>query len=207
MRHVCSVSADTGRVIVSSPVLVGRTAELSRLRAYVSTLAGGGGGVVVAGKAGMGKSRLVREGLSGYPVPVLVGRSAPDGIAWRPLVEVTLAALRAGADRSHPSLADYGPVLAAVLPTAEVGSSHAGPAPLVLAEGLLRLVSTIGGGTGIVVVVEDLHWADADTVAAVDYLLDHVARASVLLVTTLRPESGRWQRRSWKRRWRAVPPT
>jgi predicted ATPase len=38
--------------------------------------------------------------------------------------------------------------------------------------------------------VEDLQWADADTLAAVEYLIDHAAPASLLVVVTLRPEDG-----------------
>jgi hypothetical protein len=49
---------DTGPVTVVSPFLVGRAADLKRLRWYLSALGGGrGGAVIVAGEAGMGKSR------------------------------------------------------------------------------------------------------------------------------------------------------
>jgi predicted ATPase len=40
--------------------------------------------------------------------------------------------------------------------------------------------------TGVVVVLEDLHWADPDTVSLVEYLSDNLAGTPVLLVLTLR---------------------
>jgi hypothetical protein len=50
---------------------------------------------------------------------------------------------------------------------------------------MLRLLATAGSR---VVVIEDLHWADADTLAVVEYLLDHAADAASVVVTTVRPE-------------------
>lgn len=41
---------------------------------------------------------------------------------------------------------------------------------VVLGEGLLRLLVAVGGSAGCLLLLEDLHWADADTVALVGYL-------------------------------------
>src|SRR4029450_7506574 len=43
---------------------------------------------------------------------------------------------------------------------------------------------------GCILLLEDLHDADADTLAVVDYLLDNVERQPVLLLATLRPHPG-----------------
>ena len=42
----------------------------------------------------------------------------------------------------------------------------------------------------LAVVVEDLHWADADTLAAVEYLIDHAAAGAVAGGHDVRPEDG-----------------
>jgi DNA-binding CsgD family transcriptional regulator len=171
---------------VVSSRLVGRDAELARLS---SVLAGrSGAGLVVSGDAGMGKSRLIREAVAESSRTTLVGRCAPDAAPWRAVVEIGLAALRSGADPAAPAVAVYRPVLAALLPVGEAAAEPiAGRSPLVLAEGMLRLLATVGP---TVVVIEDLHWADADTLAVVEYLLDHAADAPSVVVTTVRPEPG-----------------
>ncbi len=175
---------------VVSSGLVGRDAELARLRSLLSGRRGAA--VVVVGEAGMGKSRLVREALDGSGRPVLVGRCAPGAAPWRALVEIALAGLRSGADAAAASVAVFRPALSALLPIGDVTAEPiAGRSPLVLAEGILRLLATIGPTMGpAVVVIEDLHWADADTLAVVEYLLDHAADAPLALVVTVRPESG-----------------
>ena len=85
-------------------------------------------------------------------------------------------------------MAVFRPVLAGLLPVGEAAvEPAAGRSPLVLAEGMLRLLATVGPA---VVVIEDLHWADGDTLAVVEYLLDHAADAPVVVVVTVRPEPG-----------------
>jgi len=134
----------------------------------------------------MGKSRLVREALVGHSGPVFVGRAGSGGVPLRPLVEIALAASRNGADLGHPSVAAFRPVLGALLPVPEGAGPAAGGSPLVLAEGLLRLLATCQPRG--VVVVEDLHWADADTLIVVEYIADYTAQAGLLFVVTLRAE-------------------
>jgi hypothetical protein len=57
--------------------------------------------------------------------------------------------------------------------------------PLILGEAVLRLLSDLGG-KGTVLVLEDLHFADPETVAIVEYLADNLAGERVLCVATLR---------------------
>jgi DNA-binding CsgD family transcriptional regulator len=176
-------------VTIVAPHLVGRGAELTRLRSLLSGLgAGRGGVVVVSGEAGMGKSRLVRDAVAAYSGAVLVGRTGVGEVALRPLVEIALAAVRAGADVDEPSVARYARALGSVLPATDTATEAAGPSPLLVAEGLVRLLATLP--VGVVVVVEDLQWADADTLAAVEYLVDHAGWVPMVLVVTVRPESG-----------------
>ena len=170
---------------------VGRAAQLEELRAMLG--ARSGVVVVVAGEAGMGKSRLVRETVAGRLGPTLTGRLTGEGvrIPFRPLAEIALGALRAGADTGHASVRPYLPALNGLLPSMRDGAPAVGiPGPgtaLVVAEGLVCLLATCGQ-PGLTVVIEDLHWADPDTASAIEYLVDHVNDVPMRLISTVRVE-------------------
>jgi hypothetical protein len=51
---------------------------------------------------------------------------------------------------------------------------------------LLQLLGAIGDGRGVLVVLEDLHWADPETRDVVDYLVDNLGDQPVLCVMTTR---------------------
>ena len=54
-------------------------------------------------------------------------------------------------------------------------------------EAVLRLLRRLGPD-GLVVALEDLHWADPDTVSLVEYLADNAAGQPVLFAVSLRTE-------------------
>src|SRR5262249_57175687 len=53
-------------------------------------------------------------------------------------------------------------------------------------EAMLRLLGWLGAEHGLLMVLEDLHWADPDTLDVIEYLADNVGREPVLCVATLR---------------------
>lgn len=172
------------------PVLVGRDAELAALREAVDhARVGRGGAVAVVGEPGVGKTRLARELLSvaaGRRVLTLVGRAVEHGATpYRPLAEALLPLARDGRVPDDPLLRPYRPALGVIVPdwgrgaTAEVN-------PMILAEGVLRVGRAVSGAEGTLLVLEDLHWADPDTVSAVEYLADHAATERLLVVVTHR---------------------
>jgi predicted ATPase len=59
---------------------------------------------------------------------------------------------------------------------------------VVMAEAILRLAGMLGTGRGCLIVLEDLHWADPETLAVLEYLADNLATESILVLVTLRPE-------------------
>ncbi|HVL99479.1 MAG TPA: AAA family ATPase [Egibacteraceae bacterium] len=179
--------------VVPCPVLVGRAAEVDALAAALeSACAGRGGLVFVVGEAGIGKSRLVHEIVSmatSRGVLVLRGRAVPgsSATAFRPLTEA-LAAVVPEAVSAGGDLEMWLPVLAAVVPT--VGSAGApveASAP-VRGEAVLRLLRSVAQPRGGLLVLEDLHWADPETIAVVEHLSDHLGRAPVLCVSTVRSD-------------------
>ena len=59
---------------------------------------------------------------------------------------------------------------------------------MVLGEAILRVLAAVNEGVGCVLVLEDLHWADADTVEVVEYLADNLADQPILCLISLRDE-------------------
>ena len=179
--------------------MCGRDEEMRTLRdAFARAAAGQGGLAFITGEPGIGKSRLVRE-LAGHAraagAVAVTGRAVPGGssIPYRPLTEALLQILR---DRPLPSDDDmraWLPELQAILPgigpSPEAGRpGDAAASPVARAEGVIRLLRHLGARAGLVVALEDLHWADPDTLAVLEYLADNVGGERVLFVATSRDE-------------------
>jgi DNA-binding CsgD family transcriptional regulator len=181
---------------VTSPVIVGRDAELQLLAGRLAGIRERRGATVfLTGEAGVGKSRLIDECASRAFVagaPVLRGRASPHStlMPFRPIAEALFSLFRAGGPPQDPALVPYRPALARLVPEWRTGEPASGDSLVVLAEAVLRLLSVAGGERGCVVVLEDLHDADAETLAVVEYLIDNLADQPVLLLASLRPEAG-----------------
>jgi DNA-binding CsgD family transcriptional regulator len=60
--------------------------------------------------------------------------------------------------------------------------------PVVLAEAVLRLLTVLADGQGGLLVLEDLHWADPESLAVVEYLADNLGGEPVVCLGTVRSE-------------------
>jgi DNA-binding CsgD family transcriptional regulator/tetratricopeptide (TPR) repeat protein len=172
--------------------LVGRDGPLAQVEALLRRAAGGRGDVAaVLGPAGIGKSRLVRDAVAAAGADVvLTGRAVEGGgTPLRPVVEVLLAATRDVDLDAVPGLAPLRAALGRVVPGLGGGPTSAEASPVVVGEALLRLLRHLGGEHGAVLVLEDVHWADPDTLAVLDHLADHVAHAPVAVLATARTEA------------------
>jgi DNA-binding CsgD family transcriptional regulator len=183
-----------------SPVLVGRAAELATARGLVDGVAAGrGGALLVAGEAGIGKTRLLDEvavRAAEHGLPVLAGRAVQGGGTYRAVAGAVLV-LDDPAPAALPALRPYRAALGRLLPswaasadgaTAQ-GAADADPV-VVLAEGLLRLLRVaLGPAPGCVLRLEDLHWADDDTLALVEHLATTAADSPVLLACSARDDA------------------
>ena len=177
--------------VVPCPVLVGRAAELDALVAALDTACVGRGRVVfLVGEAGIGKSRLVHEVSSiaaKREVLQLRGRAVPGSStsAFRPLAEA-LTGVDADSALRRDDMQPWLPALAGLLPTVTpTGAEQTTPVRGEAVIRLLRSACTSGGG---LLVLEDLHWADPETLAVVEHLSDHLDRAPVLCLATVRTE-------------------
>lgn len=55
-----------------------------------------------------------------------------------------------------------------------------------LAEGVVRLLRKLGDRTGCLLMLEDLHWADEETLGVLEYLADNLATERTLCLATVR---------------------
>ena len=181
---------------VLCPVLVGRDLEVEELHAAVTAVADErrGSTLFLIGEAGVGKSRLAREAVDmarNRRFSVLWGRATPAAsqVAFRPLAEALLSRFRDAGPPDDPELQPFRPILARLVPEWRTNSSdRADESIVLLAEAVLRVLRVLGRTHGCLVVLEDLHWADPDTTAIVEYLADNLASEPVVCLGTLRPE-------------------
>ncbi|WP_084476861.1 helix-turn-helix transcriptional regulator [Actinokineospora enzanensis] len=178
---------------IGTPDMVGRDEESALLRSALGAARRGrGSAVFLAGEAGLGKTRLLRDvtGTAGRAA-VLRGRATTSSAQFRPLSEALSSVLRHGTVLDAAELAPYRPALSRLVPE---WRAHRVPGAddslVVLAEAVLRLLRLLGADHGCLLALDDLHDADADTLAVVDYLVDNLAAEPVLLVGTLRPDPG-----------------
>jgi DNA-binding CsgD family transcriptional regulator/tetratricopeptide (TPR) repeat protein len=184
---------------MTSPVLVGRREELARLRGLLGRAAAGSPVVaLVAGEAGVGKTRLVQE-LTGIAaeqgVRVLHGGCVDlggEGVPLAPLVDVLRALARATpADELDmllgPARREFARLLPELDPTVRAGVSP-GVAAAALLEHVLGLITRLAAQRPLLLVVEDLHWADRSTRDLMAFLAQTLRELGVLLLLTYRSD-------------------
>ena len=182
---------------VASPTFVGRIEELLTLEVARGRAADAGPAVVlVGGEAGVGKTRLAAEliarcGADG--MRVLYGGCLPVGdgaLPYAPIVQALRALLtEVGVDEVRALVGPCWPELARLLPALGPPDRAGRPgqsAQARLFELLLGLLGRLGQQTSLLLVVEDLHWADRSTRDLLAFLVRNLRRERVLLVITYR---------------------
>lgn len=181
-------------VQVLCPVVVGRRHEAATLDAALgAALDGRGGCAVLVGEAGIGKSRLAAETAKrarDLGAMAVVGRASPDGTAgaYRPLTEALSQALRQVPLPTDKRLQPWLPALGGIIAQAHAGAATAEFSAAFRGEAVVQLLSYLSEPAGLLVVLEDLHWADPDTLAIVEYLVGNLDSERVLCVLTVRSE-------------------
>ena len=180
---------------VLCPVVIGRDSELTAVdAALTAAMTGHGGCVMITGEPGIGSRALPWRRPSGRPAaasalsPAAVPQSATA--AYRPLSDALMQLLRARPLPADVAMEPWWPALDALLPgmtgpAPANGSAGGEVSPGVRSEALIQLLRRLAP-EGLVIVLEDLHWADPDTVAVMEYLGEHLDGESLLCVLTLR---------------------
>ncbi len=179
-----------------SPTVVGRDREIESLhRLLAGARSGHGGAIFLAGEPGIGKSRLAATATTqalDADMAMLRGRVGAIGtmVAFRPFTEALLSLIRRGEMPTTESLGPYRQVLGRLVPDWDDGSAHATAAsPVLLGEAVLRLLALVGRDRGCLLVLEDLHGSDPETLAVIEYLLDNLDDQPIALVATMRSET------------------
>ncbi|MFU8873090.1 helix-turn-helix transcriptional regulator [Micromonospora sp. SL4-19] len=184
-------------VRAASTVLVGRQPELTGLReALGRARAGEPSTVLVGGEAGVGKTRLIEEFGAAAEARVLVGQCLELGEAGLPFAPFA-AALREVLRRDGPAaFAGYEAEFARLLP--ELARVPAGAAPTglpvsdtprgYLFDLVADLFRRLAEERPLVLVIEDLHWADRSTRDLIGFLVRAARAARLLLVCTYRTD-------------------
>ncbi|MDP9072349.1 MAG: AAA family ATPase, partial [Actinomycetota bacterium] len=169
-----------GGVQKQSP-LVGRAVERAALAAALQRCQVGEGGLMlVHGDAGVGKSRLVSEVLGDWEGCVLRGAVGVGEGAYAPVVEVLRAVSDAFGDAA---LAEHARVL---LPELAMPWREVDHGALVAA--IHRTLRDVARRHPTVVVLEDLHWANAATIELLPMLAAALSKERLLIVGTYRSE-------------------
>ena len=189
---------------VASPTFVGRVEELQTLEAARRRAADGDPAVVlVGGEAGVGKTRLITELTARYSdgTRVLVGGCVPVGdgaLPYAPILEalrtlladVGVAVVRELVGPSWPEVARLLPALGE--PDRRGSPSQAAQARLF--ELLLGLMGHLSDQIPLILVAEDLHWADRSTLDLLAFLVRNLRHERVLVVVTYRSDEPGQQR-------------
>lgn len=183
---------------------VGRPSELAAIEVAWTRAAHGGCQVMsVLGAAGIGKSRLVHEAIQRLPIEpgrVLTGHclSYGRGITFWPIVEILKqAAAIEEEDESAVAIAKLEALVAGADAADAVAAQLASIIGLTDAKGstseeaewaVRRLFEILAEGGGLVVVFEDLHWAESLLLDMIDRISERAVDAPLMFVCTGRPE-------------------
>jgi DNA-binding CsgD family transcriptional regulator len=177
-------------VTTRCPTLIGRSVELDQLTAWLD-LADDIGVTFLTGEPGVGKSRLateLAEVAAAQGRQVLTGRAAEatHPVPLRPIVEALIGVARTGPMPDDQALKQYRPALASIVPGwSEPSEREPEISPLILGEALLRLLTALSG-KGTLLIIEDLQFADPETLAIVEYLADNLGDGPVRCLATVR---------------------
>ena len=167
---------------------VGRNEELEALRRALARAVAERSPqlATIVGPPGIGKSRLARELIQNSDAQILVGRclSYGQGITYWPLAEIVS---QVGDVRSalgdEPEADLVSSRIAAALGAAETNASSEE-----IAWGCRKLFESLAREAPLIVVVDDIHWAEATLLDLIEYVATFARDARLLVLGIARPD-------------------
>lgn len=202
-RLVRVLDAERGRRRHMDAVLVGRDREFGALVDALARTTEGGRAqfVTVLGPAGIGKTRLIEQFLAGVGEGVAVLRSRcvsyGGGITFWPVVQLLRRAAGLTGEESAAATekallavldtaSDRVAVVERLLPLLGLGGEPGGAEETFWA--VRAVLEHLAGQGPVVVVVDDLHWAEPTLLELLERLRDEVRDVPLLIVAPARPE-------------------
>jgi predicted Ser/Thr protein kinase len=179
--------------------LVGREQELKQaLQAWQKAMASQGQLLLVSGEPGVGKTRLMREVVTHAEVSggqTFIGESQAEGNApYAAFAQIIRRALRShqnnGLELPDLVMAE----LISIAPELRVDYPEIAPNPALepeseqrrLFECVFRFFSAVCAGKSLLLVLEDIHWADSGTLSLLQFLARRCREHPVMLLGTYR---------------------
>jgi DNA-binding CsgD family transcriptional regulator/tetratricopeptide (TPR) repeat protein len=170
--------------VTPAGALVGRHSEMALLTGLIKLVARGrGGSVLIEGEPGIGKSALVRAAVAEAPeTSCQVFWGAGDELGQALPLLPFLDALRVREPATNPRRNTIVRLL-----RGEASTDRGTDVPAVLAEQLLALVAEECAVRPVILVIDDLQWADPASITLWGRLAGSARRVPLLLVGMMRP--------------------
>jgi len=188
---------------IISPVLIGRIRELEILyRALRATQVGTGRCILLAGEAGIGKSRLAAElgdRAKSANFLILQGYCSEQdsSFPYAPWIDALRAFLAPrSAAETNELLGAFAPELVKLLPELSLLMPATQSTPPLdraaekhrLFESLARFIASLATAHPLLIVLEDLHWSDEQSLELLHFLVRRIVSLSILILGTYRSE-------------------
>jgi serine/threonine protein kinase/tetratricopeptide (TPR) repeat protein len=178
---------------------VGRQKELKQARTiWMQTMVGAGQTLLISGEPGIGKSSLTRELATQAEISggkALIGESyAEGGAPYSPFSQILRRALpkasQNGAQMSEFVVADLISLTPELRPNypdlPEIPALDPDSEQRRLFESMVALLSSLSEQSPILLILEDVHWADSGSLAMLRHLARRTKGQSIMLVATYR---------------------
>ncbi|MET0235044.1 MAG: AAA family ATPase [Kibdelosporangium sp.] len=166
--------------------MLGRENEIDQLDSLLRhALAGRGGGVVVHGEPGIGKTALLsyaKEHATGFQVLRAVGVEPEADLAYATLHQLLLPGLGAVGRLPDPQAQALNILF---------GRTHgAPPDPFLVGLSTLSLLSLLAGSKPVLCLVDDAHWADQPTLKTLAFVARRLDNEPIALALAARADEG-----------------
>lgn len=187
------------KTTLPDPILVGRKSELEELKRFLDlALKGKGTTVFISGEAGSGKTRLINEFLkvAKKKVPAILFGSCLSNAKWPyfPFIEAFASDFSKGRKENRSISSQQRWMTSLLSEPHSIGERGESKilAPQVWKDQAFLAVTKdllfISSAKSVILVLEDMHWADSASLALLHYISRAIVSERVLVLVTFRSE-------------------